>query len=88
MLGEGEGAKWTISGDLYAQQIRGRLKISKFEVGGQLCNDSLDRGYRTTCQSDVINKDGNNDLHLIPGIDIDREIRLESLEIHLEKHRM
>ena len=41
-----------------------------------------------TCQSDVINEDGNNDLHLIPGIDIDREIRLESLEIHLEKHRM
>ena len=27
-------------------------------------------------------------LHLIPGIDIDRGIRLESLKTHLEKHRV
>ena len=60
-----------ITGDLYAQQVRSRLKISKFEVGGQLCNDSPDRGYRMTCQSDVINEDGNNDVYPISGIDID-----------------
>lgn len=86
-LGERKGIKWTISGNFYTQKVRSGPKISKFEVLGQLFNDSLDGGYSATCKSDMY-QDGNNDSDIIPGIEVDRKITLEMLETYLEKHRI
>ena len=88
VLVELESASGLVPFNRYTKEETSRTKITTFEVLGKKMNILVNHSGGFGSKSDVINVDGDNDLDLFIGVDVDRMVRFNLGEAHLSQGRV
>src|SRR6266545_6577198 len=88
VLVEFESASGLVPFNRYTKEEMSGTKITTFEVLGKKMNILVNCSGGFGSKGDVINVDGDNDLDLSIGVDVDRTVRLDLGEAHLSQSRV
>ncbi len=88
VLVEFESVSGSVPFNRYTKEEMSRTKITTFEVLGKKMNILVNCSRGFGSKGDVINVDGDNDLDLSIGVDVDRTVRFDLGEAHFSQGRV